>query len=185
VLHVVAFATALCYPFAIYFGLQYMSAITLGALLAAVILVRVLLGNLSKELKLLALLVIITLLVLHRWMQDDEQLLKFYPVAVNFVMLLVFSVSLLQDQPLIERIARARGEDVGDHNMGYLRVLTAIWTVFFVFNGAVACWTALYATMDVWLFYNGFVSYLLIGGMVGGELIFRHYYIRHLARRAQ
>jgi len=183
VLQLIALATALFYPFAIYFGLQFMSPLTLGAVLAAFILLRVLLGDMNKELKLTVLIVIIVLLVLHRWMQDDQQLLKFYPVAVNVIMLFIFSMSLMKDQPLIERIARARGEVIGDHNEGYLRVLTGVWAVFFVFNGAVAIWTALYTSMDIWLFYNGFVSYLLIGAIVGGELIFRHYYIRRVERR--
>ena len=177
-----AVVAALFYPFAIYFGLNFLSPATLGGLLAAVVLLRVLLSDMSSAFKGLMLIVVVSLLVLHRWMHDDQQLLKFYPVAVNFIMLVVFSSSLLQAQPLIEKIALSRNMDVGEHNRRYLRILTIVWSLFFVFNVIASAWTALYATMNFWLLYNGFISYLLIGALVGCELIYRRFHKSRMSR---
>ncbi len=172
---------AVFYPFGIYFGLNYLSPATLGSLLAVVVLLRVLLSELDSRLKLAALLAVLALVGIYQFMQNDQQLLKFYPVAVNSTMMLVFGGSLFQDQPLIENIALARGQQVGDHNRQYLRNLTIIWTLFFLVNTLVSGWTALYASMEVWLFYNGFLSYLLTGLLVVGELVYRRYHKRKLA----
>lgn len=172
---------ALCYPFAIYFGLNYLAPSTLGSLLAILVLLRVLSGNWSSQLKLLSLVTVVALVLLYRYMQHDQQLLKFYPVAVNLIMLFVFSSSLLKDSPLIETIALDRGLEVGDHNRNYLRILTIVWSIFFLFNVIISTMTAINASMEVWLFYNGFLSYLLTGLLVVGELIYRRFHKRRVA----
>jgi len=51
----------------------------------------------------------------------------------------------------------------------YTRRLTKVWIAFFIANGLVALWTALYATLKTWTLYNGLISYILIAVLFVGE----------------
>jgi len=53
--------------------------------------------------------------------------------------------------------------------------VTIVWCVFLLLNGLVALWTALYASLELWTAYNGFVAYLLMGALFGGELLVRKF----------
>ena len=48
-----------------------------------------------------------------------------------------------------------------------------MWCGFFVVNGAVAAATALWATPAVWALYNGLLSYVAMGVLMGGEWLVR------------
>lgn len=173
-------AVALLYPFAVYFGLKHVSADILVGLLAVFVLSRILASDLGSRWKLLALASVVAAFVCHWWMRDGVSSLKFYPVLLNAALLVVFGLSLFRQQPLIETIARKRGMNVGTHNIRYLRVLTIVWTVFFAISLIASSLTAIHGDMDIWLLYNGFGSYLLMGTLVIGELIFRHFYRQRL-----
>jgi uncharacterized membrane protein len=52
--------------------------------------------------------------------------------------------------------------------------------VFLGINGALAVYTAFYASREIWALYNGFVAYLLMGALFAGEwLVRRHVIARH------
>ena len=57
--------------------------------------------------------------------------------------------------------------------MEYTRTVTKVWLGFFVFNGAVALATALWASDAVWALYNGLIAYCLIGILGGAEWLVR------------
>ena len=57
--------------------------------------------------------------------------------------------------------------------MNYTRHVTEAWVIFFLVNASISLWTALHADLALWTLYNGFISYLLIGLMFGGEYILR------------
>jgi hypothetical protein len=57
----------------------------------------------------------------------------------------------------------------------YLRRLTMVWACFFVINGCIALATV-QMSMQAWGLYNGFIAYLAIGGLLGGEWLFRRWY---------
>ena len=99
--------------------------------------------------------------------------LKLYPALVNAVMLAVFAASLIFPPSVVERIARLSEPDLPPQAVGYTRRVTQIWCVFFVFNGALALATALWASDRVWALYNGGIAYLLIGGLFGIEWLVR------------
>ena len=63
--------------------------------------------------------------------------------------------------------------------MAYTRRVTQAWCLFFALNGVVALATALAASDEVWMLYNGLVAYGLIGAMFAGEWLIR----RHVRRR--
>lgn len=173
---------AVLYPFGIYFGITYLSPRVVTGIFVAVILLRVLIDDFALRWKLLGVGLAAFLCALHWLMKDDYASLRFYPVILNSVMFFLFVGSLLRGTPLIEVIARKRGMDVGPHNLIYLRNLTIIWVGFFIFNIIVSSWTALYATMDTWLLYNGFIVYVIMGCMAVGELIARQVVRRRFER---
>ncbi len=103
----------------------------------------------------------------------DHQLLLFYPVAVNVVLLLVFGSSLFYGMPIAEQIARLGEPDLPPKGVRYTRKVTQVWCVFFMVNGSIALATCLHHDMKIWTLWNGFISYLLIGTLMGVEWLVR------------
>lgn len=110
---------------------------------------------------------------------DRELSVRLYPAFMNAAMFLAFGQTILRGPSMIERFARMTDPDLPPSGVAYTRVVTMIWTGFFVLNGAVAVWTALWADWHVWTLYNAGISYGLIGVLVVGELV-----VRPFARRA-
>jgi uncharacterized membrane protein len=99
--------------------------------------------------------------------------LKLYPVIVNATLLGVFAYSLIVPPTTIERIARMRDRDLPAHAIGYTRRVTQVWCVFFTLNGAIALYTALFASSALWSLYNGLLAYIFIGLLFTGEYCVR------------
>lgn len=99
--------------------------------------------------------------------------LKLYPVLVSCAMFTVFAYSLYSPPTVIERLALVREPDLSPGVRLYTRRLTQVWCGFFVINGAVALGTALWASEAIWSLYTGVVSYILMGVLLGGELLLR------------
>ncbi|MGO2055828.1 MAG: hypothetical protein ACTH2G_08900 [Halomonadaceae bacterium] len=76
--------------------------------------------------------------------------------------------------PVIERLARLREPELPAAGIRYTRNVTWAWCGFFILNGAIASWTALYASLATWTLYNGAISYGLIAVMFTGEWLIRH-----------
>jgi len=98
---------------------------------------------------------------------------KLYPVLVNLSLLCLFTGSLFTQQSMVERLARLQEPDLPPSGVRYTRNVTKVWSVFFAFNGAIALGTALWANMEIWTFYNGFLAYLLIATLTGAEWLVR------------
>ncbi|QGU88075.1 hypothetical protein [Erwinia sorbitola] len=99
----------------------------------------------------------------------DHHLLLWYPVAVNAILLLLFASSLFSAMPLVERLARLREAELPPRAVAYTRRVTQVWCLFFLFNGGVALVTCLQNTLLWWTWWNGLISYLLIGLLMAGE----------------
>ena len=110
----------------------------------------------------------------------DEQLtvLKCYPVIINLGAAGYFWYTLVNPPSAIARLSRAIGMQVEGPAVPYTHRLTAVWVVFFLVSAAVAAYTALFGSMGVWAWYNGLVSYLLIGLLILGEYPVRLIYRR-------
>ena len=102
-----------------------------------------------------------------------HQLLLFYPLVVNAVMLAAFGGSLWTTMPLVERLARIREPHLPAAAVRYTRRVTQIWCLFFIVNGSIALLTALYGDMALWTAWNGMIAYLLIGALMAGEWLVR------------
>ena len=170
-------ALMLAYPLAVYWGLAHLSPRTIALLLLAVLLLRWALGPAAPWQR--GALVAAVLLALAALAGDDALPLKLYPVAINAALLLVFGLSLWRPPTLVERIARRHEPALPPEGVAYTRRVTQAWCLFFALNGAAALATALAASDEVWVLYNGLVAYGLIGTMFAGEWLVR----RHVRRR--
>ncbi|WP_434638352.1 hypothetical protein ACMYSK_20895 [Klebsiella sp. I138] len=112
------------------------------------------------------------------YLLKTHQLLLFYPVVVNGVMLAIFGGSLRSAMPIVERLARIQDPQLPAAAVGYTRRVTQVWCVFFSVNGSIALATALYGDMALWTAWNGMIAYLLIGALMGGEWLVRRRVIK-------
>jgi uncharacterized membrane protein len=171
------------YPLLILFGLRFAEPRYVALFLAVCVLLRHsrattrLFASLSRAES--AVLAGLLLLAGACAATNSESLLRLYPAAVNFGLLALFCLSLIFPPSMIERFARLGEPDLPRAAMRYTRRVTQVWCLFFAGNGAAALYTALYAGRDAWALYNGFVAYLLMGALFGGEWLVR----RHFAQR--
>lgn len=107
-----------------------------------------------------------------------HQLLLFYPVVVNTVMLTVFGGSLWSAMPIVERLARLQEPTLPDAAVRYTRRVTQVWCAFFILNGGIALFTALHGDMSLWTVWNGMVAYVLMGTLMAGEWLVRRRMIK-------
>lgn len=99
--------------------------------------------------------------------------LKLYPVLVNAGFLAAFGYSLMVPPSMVERLARLREPDLPPAAVRYTRRVTQVWCGFFIFNGAAALATALWASDALWSLYTGVISYALMGMLFGAEFLLR------------
>ncbi|MCH9691952.1 MAG: hypothetical protein K0U59_07825 [Gammaproteobacteria bacterium] len=169
------------YPLAVYFGIRYLSLSTLLVLLFGIAVLRLLLNikavkdNKAKDggstkMVTLALLIVTAL----SWLYENTLSLLWYPVLCNAILFSLFAYSLRQPQTMIERLARLREPQLSPAGVIYTRKVTQVWCVFFIVNGSVAAFTAIYGNMELWTLYNGLLSYLLMGLLFCGEWLLRH-----------
>ena len=74
---------------------------------------------------------------------------------------------------MIERFARLAEPNLPESGVIWTRKITLVWCIFFVINALIALYTVLFAPMKIWVIYNGFVSYVLMGILLLGEFILR------------
>lgn len=164
----------LLYPALIYFGIQQFGPKILALMLIALALVRFVaqrlthqpLGNGAWLLLAAALAGGLTLIT------GSLAGLKAYPVVVNLVLLGVFGFSLWRSPTVIERLARLRKPDLPAHAVAYTRKVTWVWCGFFIVNGTIAAATVM-ASEQLWALYNGLISYIAMGALMGVEYLVR------------
>ncbi|HDC2546506.1 TPA: hypothetical protein O7139_004298 [Salmonella enterica] len=176
VVQVATGALLLAWPFVIWFGLAHNSLHWLLPLMALLLVLRLRqarknAGPMRFVMQSVALAGIA--LCVASVLLNTHQLLLFYPVVVNAVMLSVFGGSLWSAMPLVERLARLRTPDLPPQGVRYTRRVTQIWCLFFIFNGTIALFTALHGDMRMWTTWNGMLSYLLMGALMAGEWLIR------------
>lgn len=162
------------YPVLIYVGIKSFGPRILAVLLVALALARLAIQRLARQplgnggwlLLAAALAGGVTL------MTGSLVGLKSYPVVVNLVLLSVFAISLWRSPTVIERLARLQTPDLPPQAIVYTRKVTWVWCVFFVVNGSIAAATVP-ASEQIWALYNGFLSYIAMGALMGGEYLVR------------
>jgi uncharacterized membrane protein len=112
--------------------------------------------------------------------------LKFYPVLINLALLATFGLSLRRAESQVFRFATLADSSIltSPNRPGierYCRKVTIAWCIFFIANGSVAAFTALFAQNWVWALYNGFIAYILMGILFACEFFARKRFQRNLA----
>ncbi|AMG99166.1 TPA: hypothetical protein ACGQSM_003409 [Serratia liquefaciens] len=171
----------LLYPLAVWVGLMHWGTALLAPLLVGVFSLRLLMlrGKLRQQMWLgKALALVGILLALASWALKQSHWLLYYPVLVNAILLLLFAYSLFAPPTVVERLARITEPQLDAAGIAYTRRVTQVWCGFFIVNGAIALTTCLSGDITLWTLYNGGISYLLMGALMGIEWIVRKR-IRH------
>ena len=167
---------SLAYPFLVWLHIDTVKPQWFGVALLIVALVRIGLAGSARKTSdwlMTAVMVVFSGAII---LLDSEILLKCYPVMMSAGMGLLFLISLGDEQPLIERFARAGGKQPPPEAKGYLLRLTLIWGCLLLLNAVIAAWTVWFSSLAVWTLYNGLLSYLFIAVFVVAELIYRQHY---------
>ena len=161
---------SLAYPVVVYLALGHVSPRWIALLLVALALAR---AWVTRESFWLAAAGLALVLAGASFMGGLWGPLKLYPALVNLVMLGLFASSLWRGPSVVERLARLREPDLPPAAIAYTRRVTQVWCAFFVVNGLVAVATALWASTAAWTLYNGLLSYVAMGALMGGEWLVR------------
>lgn len=163
------------YPLAVYLGLKAEGHAWLGAILIGFGALRLCLvarnrSARASEYPIPAALILLGAVAL---LVGSVRLLLFYPCLMSVGALSIFALSMVFPPTLIERVARLREPKLSSEGVRYCRRVNLVWCVFLAVNSVVATWTALQANERIWLFYNGFLSYVFMGMLFAGELAVR------------
>lgn len=117
-------------------------------------------------------------LVAASFITNLSTFIRLYSFFVNMGLLVGFASSLFLPESIIYRFATLAQPSI-KHSItrekvkAYCKKVTMIWCAFFVINGAIAFFTAIFFPEKIWAIYNGLVSYILIGILFTGEFIVR------------
>ncbi|KXO86131.1 Clp protease [Acinetobacter venetianus] len=157
------------YPFIVGWSLSHGQFVWVSGLLVILGIVRLISAKKDLMLPLTGLAIICGGLSLilqnHAW-------LKLYPVGMSLGALLIFALTLYKPPSMIERFARLVEPDLPESGVEWTRKVTIVWCIFFSFNASIALATVFVPT-QIWVIYNGFVSYVLMGLLFLGEFILR------------
>lgn len=99
--------------------------------------------------------------------------LKLYPVMMNIGALMIFALTLWRPPSMIERFARLVEPDLPETGVRWTRQVTKVWCGFFALNGLIALATVYLTSTQVWVWYNGFLSYVFMGILLLSEYLLR------------
>jgi len=169
------------YPFAVYAGLGRLPpgsfvVVALGLVAARIVAVR----GAATARPFLPALVGVGLAVLGAALLDAALAAKVYPVIMSLGMSAAFGLSLRRPPTLVESLAAVTEPNPSPAARRYMRRVTVVWCAFLLGNAAVSAATLAVGNLDLWLLYNGLVSYLLMGTLFIGE-----YLVRRVVRRRE
>lgn len=167
----------LLYPFAVYYGMEHLSPRLFAALLGGLWLARILTqrekpGGLWMAGAALAFCVLLGL-------AGEPALLRWYPVLLNLMLLVLFGLSLKFGPPVVERLARLREPELPEHAVRYTRKVTLVWAGFFLANALLISALTLWAPLAWWMLYTGLIAYALMGLLFAAEWLIRQQVRRH------
>ena len=163
------------YPFAVYIGLNNLTPGYLAFILIALVLMRVFLvrSNLKKLPWIVPASILGVAAIGVSALTDTTIGFKLYPLAINFAMLMVFAYSYVKPPTVIETFARLTEKNMSAQAIKYTAKVTLVWCLFFIANGLVSLYTAVFTSLDIWMIYNGFLSYILMGMLMLVEYLVR------------
>lgn len=169
------------YPFIIYFGINSLSVRYLALIIILILILRFLLlknkisiYNKFHQISLLVIIVGIIICILGV-ASNNILMLRLYPVFMTACMLVVFLISLIYPPTIIEQIARFKDPNLPIEAVKYIRKVTILWCVFFLLNMIFSLYTALFFSIKMWMLYNGFIFYIIMGILFLIEFIVRYF----------
>lgn len=169
------------YPFAAFAALTYFPARGVALVVGIAMLLRAVAGrspdrkHLARTLHMVGPAIGVLLLAA---IYDEGRFFLFAPALTNAALLIAFARTLRTGPCMVETFARWQGYQIADDRVGYCRTVTAVWCAFFLANGGVSLWLALYATLPQWTVYMGIVAYLLAGALFSIEIAYRAWRFR-------
>ena len=166
-------ALVLLYPVTVYFGLQWVQPSVIAIIMAVVILLRYwLLGGseLSPQMRLIGISAIV--LFVFTAITNSNISLHLYPVLISLGFFSVFLYSIYRPPSIITQIASLR-DSLSEEKVNYTVKVTKVWCGFFILNAGVAFVTVWLDNKELWLLYNGLVSYVLMGLLFAAEWLYR------------
>lgn len=111
--------------------------------------------------------------------------LKLYSVAISITFLIAFCSTLIFPPSIIFRFATLADKSIINSPKqkaveSYCKKVCIVWCIFFVANGSVAAYTAMFCSYTVWSVYTGLVSYILMGMLFAVEFIIRGFVNRKM-----
>ena len=91
---------------------------------------------------------------------------------MNSFIFMVFFCSLFQKETIIQKFALALNKNLSEKELIYTKNLTYIWCIF-LFTNLVISIITIFLSDKIWILYNGFISYVLIGILFAVEYIIR------------
>lgn len=102
---------------------------------------------------------------------NNDVFLKLYPVLMNISMCLMFALSLCT-KPLMEKFATKMGYVLNEKQKKYTKHMTCVWAIF-MFGMTMISFGTVFLSDEIWVLFNGLISYVLIGTMMFIEFIIR------------
>ena len=98
--------------------------------------------------------------------------IKYYPIFMNLLIFLIFFCSLFAKETIIQKFARMMDGELKPKVATYTKNVTYIWCVFMFFNLIMSIIT-FFLSDEIWLWYNGCISYILMGTLFAVEYVIR------------
>ncbi len=166
----------IAYPLAVYLGLTRFGARGVSLLLLVLLLPtlwrKVARASRAELRSVLGLPLSVFALIGLSAVLDDPRFVLALPVLINGALFLQFALSL-RATPMVERFARMQEPELGPAQVAYCRRVTVVWCSFFVFNGALSAYLALFAEVAAWALYTGVIAYVLMGVLGATEYLVR------------
>lgn len=172
-------AITICYPFLVWYSLEYFQPRSVALILAVLFLLRLLLlvrrnpRSVPAGRTWLSVLPVCVLFLLLTALLNETRWLLLYPAFISLLFFAVFALSLIYPPTVVERLARLEDPDLPAKGVAYTRKVTQVWSVFFVANAAISLATVWYGEHWLWSLYNGGVFYVLMGTLMAVEMLIR------------
>ena len=107
---------------------------------------------------------------------QSEMVLKFYPIAITLVFLVMFAVPMIKGKPIITRFAMMMDPAIETHpGRGILERccmgLNIAWCVHLVISLGINIAISFGSTLEVWTIYNAVISYLVMGILIALQFL--------------
>lgn len=171
----IIWAVTICYPFLVWFSLDYFQPRSVALALLGLFLLRLLSRSSTSTVGKVEYLFALAggLFLMAAAMINQINWLLAYPVFVSLLFFGVFTFSLFYPPSIVERLARLEDPDLPAKGVAYTRKVTQVWSVFFLANAAMSLFTVWYEDRWLWSLYNGCLFYLLMGLLMAVEMTIR------------